>query len=125
MKTKLALILAAAFLVGCATFETNAYRTLGTINTTVQTLMDAFADESVAGRTTPDFENKVWTLYANYQNMRVPARIAIDGYRAGTNSQERVEAVLTAVSTNKEAIRKLILSLVLPAEKKTTLQKLP
>lgn len=123
--TLIAGIITIAVLMGCATFETNAYRTLGTINATVSTLMDAFADEQVAGRTTPDFDDKVWKLYANYQALRVPARIAIDGYRYGTNTQQRVEAILTQVATNKEAIRQLVLSLVLTDTKKTSLQKLP
>lgn len=123
--TLIAGIITIAVLMGCATFETNAYRSLSIMNTTVQTLMDAFADESVNGRTTPDFDNRVWTLYANYQNMRVPARMAIDGYRAGTNTAERVEFILSQVATNKEAIRQLILSLVLSPDKKTTIKKLP
>lgn len=110
---------------GCATFETNAYRSLGVMNATVQTMMDAFADESVHGRTTPEFDAKVWSLYASYQNIKVPARMAIDGYRAGTNTEQRVNAILSQVATNKEAIRQLILSLVLSPDKKTRIQELP
>lgn len=87
--------------------------------------MTTWADESVSGRTTPALDFKVTSAYTNYQHSMAVARIAIDGYRGGSNTQDRVTATLIQLAGNKELLRQLILSLVLPPAKQTTIQKLP
>lgn len=125
MKPILSTIAIVALLVGCATFETSAYRSIGITAHTVDVLMTTWADESVAGRTTPQIDAAVTKAYTNYQSGMAVAKIAIDGYRGGTNSQERVTATLSELAKNKEALRNLILSLALPAENRTKVLTLP
>lgn len=121
----LLLVAAALFIYGCATFETNAYRTVGVSKATVRTFMDTWADMQVAGKTTPALDAQVITAYTNYLNSGIVAKMVIDGYRAGTNSQQRVDAVLIQVAANKELLRNLILSLTLPSTARTSVLKAP
>lgn len=114
-----------SILVGCATFETNAYRTIGVTAHTVDSLMVTWADESVAGRTTAQLDASVVAAHATYQKSMAAAKVAVDAYRAGRGSQDAVVAVMGELSRNKEVLRKLILSLVLTPSQTTSIQKLP
>lgn len=110
---------------GCATFETNAYRTLGVTAHTVDIMMTTWADASVASNTTPQLDRQVEQAHAHYRQVMSLAQAAINGYRAGTNSQSAVNFALEAVTSSKEDLRKLILMLVLPQNQRNEIQKLP
>lgn len=117
--------LTAVILIGCATFETNAYRTIGVTGHTVDILMTTWADASVTTNSTPDLDARITAANSYYRQSMALAKVAIDGYRAGTNTQAAVNAALSAMTKNKENLRELILMLVLPQNQRTEIQKLP
>lgn len=116
---------ASVILIGCATFETNAYRSLGITAHTVDVLMTTWADASVATNTTPALDLQVMSAHLHYRQAMALAKISIDAYRGGTNTQSAVNFALQAVASSKEDLRKLILMLVLPQNQRTEIQTLP
>lgn len=125
MKTLILLPLATLlFLTACATFEVNAYRTLGVTAHTVDTLMTTWADASVAGRTNPDLDARVTAANGEYRRQMSATKLVIESYRSGAATQDQVTAALSAVAANKAAILNLIIPLVTPA-KATELRGLP
>jgi hypothetical protein len=109
---------------GCATFETTAYRTLGTTAATVDTIMVAYADAYAQGQSTPAIDKKVDELWLEYRRATIVAKIAVETYRAGKGSEDAVYAALAGLAANKEQLRALILTIVRPA-KAAVIQKLP
>lgn len=116
---------ASVILIGCATFETNAYRSIGITAHTVDVLMTTWADASVATNTSPALDRQVEAAHAHYRQAMSLAQASIAAYRAGTNSQSAVNFALEAVASSKEDLRKLILMLILPQNQRTEIQKLP
>jgi phage tail protein X len=117
-------LVAVWLLSGCATFETTAYRTLGTTAATVDTVMTAYADAYAAGQSTPAIDRKVDELWLEYRKATLASKIAVETYRAGKGSEDAVYAALAGLAANKEQLRALILTIVLPS-KAAAIQRLP
>src|SRR5687767_6781971 len=77
-------------LSACANLERNAYRTIGTIITTVNGAMDGWRDYVHAGKATPVEQAKVKEIYHRYLGALGVAEAAVDAY------YDAVEAKLPA-----------------------------
>jgi hypothetical protein len=86
---KIAMFLAVicAVAIGCATMETTAYRSIGSVAVTVDTAMQAWGDAVRAGVVTPDQEVAVKAGYLKYQSAMRTANAALTAYKlsAGQN----------------------------------------
>jgi hypothetical protein len=86
---KIAMFLAVlcAVAIGCATLETTAYRSIGSVAVTVDTAMQAWGDAVRAGDVTPAQEAVVKSAYLKYQSAMRTANAALTAYKlsAGQN----------------------------------------
>lgn len=114
MRTRLLLpLLALLFLLGCASLETNAYRTIGSTAVTVDTAMQGFADATVRGLTTPEQQMNVKAAYNRYQEAMRVAKGSVTIYRT-TKDQNQLTAALDAVAIASAHIIDLALPLPKP-----------
>ena len=116
MKTLNLLCLAALVLwAGCASFETNAYRTLGTTATLVDAAMQAWGGWVREGQATPTDEKRVREAYQSYQSAMRSARVVMESHMMEPNPRA-AEHVLTVVAASAGPVIELIRGL-LPGER--------
>src|SRR5512138_380712 len=107
------------FLIGCATFETGAFRTINSITVTVEAARKGWVDyvttQRVVLENTPLEAMKlerqvgqVGTAYTQYQTSMRAAKAAVLTYKAAPTNQAPVEVALTAVSAASADLIKLI-----------------
>jgi hypothetical protein len=83
MSIKINLLLACLFvLAGCASLETNAYRTIGSTAVTVDAAMRGWGDYVRAGKATPANQVAVKGAYLRYQTAMTVAQQAVIVYKA-------------------------------------------
>lgn len=66
---------------GCTSVERTAYITTGSVIATVDAAMNGWGDAVRAGKTTPEQENRVRKLYAEYQDALQIERKLITAYK--------------------------------------------
>lgn len=98
-----------SFLIGCSSLYTGVV----TVTETVDVAMKAWAELSVAGKTTIDVDAKVRLAHAKYQAACAIARDALVAYKAGGDAQQYAAAVAAAKSAAAGVID-LIMPLLLP-----------
>ena len=109
--------------VGCASFERNAYRVVGTTTTLVDAAMNAWGDYVRSDAATAEQEAKVKATYMKYQLTGATAKAVIDSYRKNLLTENEVNAALKAASENAAALIDLIVSF-LPADKGKTIVRM-
>lgn len=106
------------FLVGCATL----FDTTVTLTDVAKSAREAWADMSVRGQTTPEFDVKVKAAINKWRDAAGIAAAALQTYKAGGSEQGYINA-LQAARTAVNAILDLVLPIVPPA-KAATLSKM-
>lgn len=93
-------VLALAFVVGCASLEVNAYRTLSSVQVAVDTGMKIFAMQVVAGKVDAATVSKARDAYAGYQLAYQLAEAAITTWKSvgGPFPQEKIDAATLAAN---------------------------
>lgn len=97
-------------LTACATFESNAYKTLGTVAVTVDAAMNGWGDYVRLGKATRQQELVVRDAYEDYQLAMSLASAAVTAYRSSGNKPP-LEAAMAGLDTAKNEIIDLILRL--------------
>ena len=104
MKQLFALLLLAA-LIGCASPEQGAYRTIGVITNTVDGSMNGWGDYVLAGLATANEQAAVRAAYERYQASLRLARIATS---AATTTPDGATQLDTALAATQAASGQLI-----------------
>ena len=91
-------ILLAVMLVGCATFEVTAYRTIATTTATVDVAMNSWGEAVRSGLTTPEQQAKVRKLYDEYDSLAKTARALAISYKSNPDKNGLSQAVDAAVA---------------------------
>lgn len=113
MKTQLNLALVALLtlgLLGCASFQTNAGKTLATITQTVDAAMKGWAVYVSLGKSNPQQQAQVKAAYEKYQMAELAAEHAYVALvnTSGQSAWTQAAAVLTACQNDLLAIIKAI-----------------
>jgi hypothetical protein len=118
--TKLLMTLALCLtLTACA----NLYKSTVAITSVVDGAMKSWAELSVGGFTTPDFDAEVKRAHAKYQVYCATAAKALRAYEAGTGTKQQYEMALeNARVTALAVIEKLYFVLEPPAQEKARKQ---
>jgi Mrp family chromosome partitioning ATPase len=104
MRQLFSLLLLAA-LLGCATPEQSAYRTIGTITVSVDGTMNGWGDFVRAGHAEPADEARVKAAYERYQSAMRLARIAVITSKTQPDGASTLQ---TALATTQAASGQLI-----------------
>lgn len=107
------LILLAA-LLGCATPEQGAYRTIGTITVSVDTSMNVWGDAVRAGRTSPDDQARVRAAYEHYQSAMRLARVTVITTTSQPEGATKLETTLATAEAASGQLISLIQTLLQP-----------
>lgn len=105
-------LLAAVFLTACATLYSAAITT----TQVVDSAMAQWADLAVAGKTTPQIDEKVVQAHFKYQQACAIARDALAAYKAG-GDQVAYQKAFEATRVAMIAVLDIILPLLQPAQK--------
>jgi tagatose-1,6-bisphosphate aldolase non-catalytic subunit AgaZ/GatZ len=103
-------VLLAAYLCGCASLETNAYKTIGSTAVAVDASMNAWGDYVRAGKTTVAQEQQVRAAYANYQKSMKTAQALVTAYRKAPTNKPALELSMTALNEAVLLLQKLTLT---------------
>ena len=109
MKTILSVLLL-ALAVGCATFETTAYRIIGSTAIAVDGAMTAWGDYVRSGQATPEQEARARAAYERYQTAMRSARIAVTAWKqaGGTEPRTALESLGQAADAVIAIVRELL-----------------
>lgn len=111
--------LALAFLLACA-YEKAAFRTVGTITTTVDAAMRAYGDEVKAAHVTAETQATVKGFYDKYYAAIQVAQSVVLSYKAGTATKSATQNALDAASAAAQPLLNLIQTFI-PPEKRASL----
>lgn len=117
--TQFTSVLILSFLVACA-YEKTAFRTVGTLTTTVDAAMKAYGDEVKAGHVTADNQNAVKALYDKYYAALQVAQSITLSYKAGTATQSAAKSALDAAVAAANPVLDLVKTFI-PKDKSATL----
>lgn len=96
MRNTLVAIALAALVMGCATFQQNAGKTLATIATTVDAAMTGWATYvTVSGTVTPAQQAQVKSAYEKYQACMATALAAYNGLSSSAGQPSWTQALTT------------------------------
>lgn len=110
------IILAAMFLIACASLERNAYRTIGSLAVTVDAAMSAWGQYVRDGKSTVQQQAEVKQRYEEYQaSMRI-LQGAVSAYRLKPDDTALNKALNVASATATD-LTVFIYSFVQPSKK--------
>lgn len=116
MKNAIAAIALAALVMGCATFQQNAGKTLATIATTMDAAMSGWATYvTVSGSVSPSQQEQVKQAYEKYQAAMTTALAAYNSLNT-TAGQPAWNQALTALQAAQGTLTQL-LNAFMPASK--------
>lgn len=108
------LAIAALLLCSCSTL----FRSVVTTTEVVSDAITAWADLSVAGKTTPPLDARVRLAHGEYQKACAVARDALKAYR-DTGDKTKYEQALAAVSVAMNGVLDIVLPLLTPDQSVT------
>ncbi len=112
-------LITATLLTGCASLDTNAYKTIGTTANLVDGAMRGWGDYVRAGRATPDDESRVRAAYEKYQAAMRAARAAVNTYHTAPDNEVPLQTALSALSSASGEIVNLI-GVIVPEKSSST-----
>jgi len=114
---KLISIIALALLVGCATTnpQTAAFKSIGTIVTTVDVSMLSWGDYVRAGLASNEQENQVRRMYSKYQSSMLVTKTMVLTYVDSPEGQKSLQTTLQAVGNASSELISLINSFLTKA----------
>lgn len=95
--SQLGLIIALAFVVGCANLETNAFRTIGMVQVSASAAIDGWRDYVATGKATKGDEDRARQLWTRYQEATVIAEKAQKAYSA-TKDVSQLQAAASVMA---------------------------
>ena len=118
--TALLLAILAAVAVGCASFQTNSYRTVGVITTSVEAARQAFVAYENTGAVTQKQHDQVQAVYVKYQ---LAMKVAADAFVAYnlTKNQDALTVALNAAAASSADVIALV-EAFLPPERAAVLK---
>ena len=104
----------AAYLCGCASLETNAYKTIGSTAVAVDASMNAWGDYVRAGKSTVAQEQQVRAAYAKYQQSMKTTQKLVTAYRAAPTNKPALELSMTALNEAVTLLQQLTVKAITP-----------
>ncbi len=113
----IALALCVGLFTGCASTETNLYKGVGVVTTTVEAARQAFVDYENTGAVTQKQHDDIAALYAKYQASMTLADKAFELYHAsGSGDATAVTAAIAQVAANSAEIVAAVEALLPPPQ---------
>jgi predicted lipoprotein len=99
------IVVGLVLVVGCASFEQNTYKAVGSLAVTVEQARQAYVALYDAGKITPATKATVEKAYADYQKAMAVLQASLSAYRAD-KSQAPVTAAMDVLSAAVAAFLK-------------------
>ncbi len=107
-------LLLLAALLGCATPEKGAYRTIGTITVSVDAAMNGWGDYVRTGQATAQDEARVKAVYEHYQAAMRLARVTVFTSKTQPEGATTLDNALATAQASSGQLISLIQSLLQP-----------
>lgn len=117
--TQVTSVIILSFLVACV-YEKTAFRTVGTLTTTVDAAMKAYGDEVKLGHISADTQNTVKSAYDKYYAAIQVAQSVTLSYKAGDATQSAVKQALDAATAAATPLIAMVKTFI-PKEKAAAL----
>jgi hypothetical protein len=105
-----ATIAVAGWLCGCATFQTNTYKAIGTAAVAVDASMQAWGDYVRQGKATPAQEATVRAAYEKYQQAMRTAHVLVTAHQTYPTQKPLLEQALAALQDAVLALQAITLN---------------